>query len=79
MSVSGSLSHIMKIWENVKLAMQRCKVAFPREDTDDPSAVCRCSAAVGSNDRDAPESIRTLNLFPACSVTVGQSYMSPMV
>ena len=39
--ISGSSSwlHMTKVWENLKLAMQRCKVALPREDIDDPSAV----------------------------------------
>ena len=36
---------MMKVWENLKLAMQRCKEALPREDIDDPSAVFRCTAA----------------------------------
>ena len=44
-SVSGSLSHIMKVWEKLKLAMQRCNIALPSEDTDDPSAVFKCTAA----------------------------------
>ena len=43
--VSGSLSHMMKVWENLKLAMWRCKVALPSKDIDDPSAVFRCTAA----------------------------------
>ena len=34
---------------------------------------------VGANERPAPESIRALNLFPACTITVGQSDTSPMV
>ena len=34
-----------KVWENLKLAVQRCKVALPSEDIDDPSAVFRCTAA----------------------------------
>ena len=37
LSVSSSLSHMMKIWENLKLVMQRCKVALPSEDIADPS------------------------------------------
>ena len=48
LSASSSLSHIMKVWENLKLAMQRCKVALPREDIDDPSAILRCTAAVNT-------------------------------
>ena len=44
-SVSGSLSHMMKVWEKLKLAMQRCKVALPSEDIADPSAVFMCFAA----------------------------------
>ena len=35
-SVSGSLSHMMKVLENSNLAMGSCKVALPREDIDDP-------------------------------------------
>ena len=34
---------------------------------------------VWANERAAPESVRTLSLFPACTVTVGQSDTSPMV
>ena len=34
-----------KEWENLKLAMHRCKVALPSEDIADPSAVFRCTAA----------------------------------
>ena len=44
-SVYSSLSLMTKVWENLKLAMQRCKVALPREDIDDPSAVFMCTAA----------------------------------
>ena len=47
-SVSGSLSHMIKVWENLKLVMQRCKVAFPNEDAADPSVVFRCTAAVST-------------------------------
>ena len=43
MSVSGSLSHMMKVCENLKFAVQRCKVAVPSEDIDNPSAVLRCT------------------------------------
>ena len=43
--VTGSLSHIMKVWENLKLALGRCKVAFISEVIYDPSAVFRCTAA----------------------------------
>ena len=92
--MSGSLSHMMKVWENLKLAVQRCKVALPKGDTDDPSAVLRCTAAgsilvlwwssiilymlVWANKRAAPESIRALKHFPACTLTMGQSSTSPM-
>ena len=34
---------------------------------------------VSANERVAPESIRALNLFHACTVTLGQSDTSPMV
>ena len=44
-SVSGSLSHIMKVCENLKFVMQRCKFALPSEDIDDPSTVFRCTPA----------------------------------
>ena len=37
--VFGSLSHMMEVWEILKLAMQRCMVALPSEDIDEPSAV----------------------------------------
>ena len=38
----------MKVWENLKFAMQRCKVALPSEDIDDLSAVLKCTAAGSS-------------------------------
>ena len=44
-SVSDSLSHITKVWENVKLVMKRCKGALPSEDIDDPSPDLRCTVA----------------------------------
>ena len=44
-SVSGSLSHMMEIWKNLKLAVQRCRVALPSEDIYDQSAVFGCTAA----------------------------------
>ena len=44
-SVCSSFSHMMKVQENLKLAIGRSKVALPREDIDDPSAVFRCTAA----------------------------------
>ena len=44
-SVSGSLSHMTKVWENLKLVMQRCKVVLPSEDVAGPSAVFRFTAA----------------------------------
>ena len=43
--VSGSLSHIMKICENLTSAMQRCKGALPIDDIDDQSAISRCTTA----------------------------------
>ena len=39
--VSSSLSHMMKVWENLKLEKQKCNVALPSEDIVDPSAVCK--------------------------------------
>ena len=45
LSVSGSLSHMMKVWENLKFAVRRCKVALPSEDIADLSAVIRCTTA----------------------------------
>ena len=36
---------MIKVWENLKLTIQNCKVAFPSEDIADPSAVFRCTAA----------------------------------
>ena len=94
-SVSDSLSHTLKEWENLKLTLQRCKEALPNEDIDDPSAVFKCTAAgsilvlqqssmifymlVWAYKRAAPESIRAFHLFPACTVTVGQSGVSPIV
>ena len=38
---------MMKVCENLKLVIQRWKVAFPTEDMGDPSAVLRYTA-VGS-------------------------------
>ena len=46
-SVSGRLSHIMKVCENLKFAVQRCKVALPSEDISDPSAVLRLLLQAG--------------------------------
>ena len=43
--VSGSLSHMIKVWENLKLAMERCKVAFTSKDIVDPSTVFKCTVA----------------------------------
>ena len=43
--VFGSLSHMTKVWENLKLVIQRCRVALPNENTADPSAVFRYTAA----------------------------------
>ena len=79
----------------MKFTMQRYKVALPCEDIDDPSAICRCTVEgsilvlkwssmmlymlVWANKRAATESIRALNLFLACTITVGQSDTSPMV
>ena len=34
-SVSDNLSHIMKVCENLKFAMQMCKVALSSKDIDD--------------------------------------------
>ena len=42
-SVSSALSHM--IWKNLKLAIQRCRVALSSEDSTDPSTVLRCTAA----------------------------------
>ena len=86
---------MMKVWESLKLVMKRCKVALPSEDIADPSTVFNCTAVgsilvlcwsaimlytlVWTSKRAAPESIRALNLLPACTVNVGQSDTSPMV
>ena len=75
--------------------MQRYKVALPSEDIADPSAVFKYTAAgsilvlyrssimlytlVQTSKRAAPESVRALNLLPACTVTIWQSDASPMV
>ena len=91
----GSLSHMMKVLGNLKLAVQRCKVALLSDDIADPSAVFRCTAAgsisvlhwssvmlymlMQTSEGAAPQLIRALNLLPACTVTVGQSDTSPMV
>ena len=94
-SVSASLLHMIKVWENLKLAMQRCKVALPSEDIADPSTFLKCTAAgsilvlywssvmlytlVQTSERADSESIRALNLLPACTVIVGQSDASPIL
>ena len=43
-SVLGRLSHITKVCENLKIAVQRCKIALPNDDIDDPSTVLKCTA-----------------------------------
>ena len=43
--VCSSLSNMTNVWENLKLAIQRCKVALPSEDSDDPSDVLSYTAA----------------------------------
>ena len=94
-SVSGCLSHMRKVWGNLKLAIQRCRVALPSEDIADPSTVFKCNSAgsilvlywpwimlymlVWTSKRPTPESIRALNLLPACTVPTGQSNTSPVV
>ena len=86
---------MMKVWENVKLTMQRCKIALSSKDIADPSAVFKCTAGgsilvlywslimlymlVQTSERAASKLIRALNLLPACTVTVGQSDTPPMV
>ena len=47
-SFSSSLSHITKVNEYFKFAMQSSKAALPSEDIDDSSAVLRCTAADSS-------------------------------
>ena len=44
-SVSGNLSDITRVWENIKLAMQRYKVVLPSEEINDPLAVLRHTVA----------------------------------
>ena len=94
-SGSGSLLHMMKVWENLKLAMQRCNVALPSEDIADQSAFFTCTAAgsilvlywssillwmlVHTSERAAPEWIRGLNRLLVCTVTVGKSDSNSMV
>ena len=79
----------MKVCENLKIAMQRCMAALPIDDINDPSAVLRCTTAgrslvlqqsliilytlIWMSEIAAPESIRALNPFPVCTVTVRQS------
>ena len=43
--VSGSMSHMMKVCENLKFAMHRCKAALPSDKIDYPSAVLGCTSA----------------------------------
>ena len=45
-SVSGSLSHIMKVCEHFKSAMQMQRVALPINYTGDLSAVFWCIAVL---------------------------------
>ena len=74
--------------------MQRCTVVLPSKDIDDPSAVLGllmqivfgCIAVFNyavyagkANERAAPESMRALNHFSVCIVTVRQSCTSSMV
>ena len=79
----------------MKLVMQRCKVPLPSKDIADQSTVFKCTAAgsilvlywtlimlymlVHASRKAATESVRALNHLPACTLTVGQSDMSPMV
>ena len=44
-SVTGSLTYVTKVWENLEFAMQSCKAAFSSEEIDDTPAVLRCTAA----------------------------------
>ena len=44
-SVSGSLSHIMKVCGNLTFAMPRCKAVLPSENIYDPSIILRCTTA----------------------------------
>ena len=92
--VSGSLSQMMKVCENLKSAIHRWRVAFCIHDIGDPSAVHWCTAA-GSilvlwwssiilyilmyiNEIVTPELIKALNLFPAWAITLRQSEASPI-
>ena len=67
-SVSSNLSPMTKLWKNLKLAIQKFKVALPSEDIADPSTVFKCTEImlymlVWTSERAAPESIRALNLY----------------
>ena len=93
--VSGSLSQIKKMCENLKSAIWRLEVAFSINDIGDPSNVYRCVAAgsilvlywsstilyklVCISEIVAPDLIRALNLFPTWTVPFGQSETSSVV
>ena len=94
-SISGSLSHMMKLLENLKSAILSWSVVIPSAVIGDPSAVFRCTNVVSiavfkllsmfwyvqylTRGMAAPESMRALYCFPACTVIVGQSMMSAIV
>ena len=94
-SVSGSLLHIMKVLVNLKFTILRWSAVIPKAIISDPSAIFNLVVVVCigvlkllsivwyveylMSDMAAPESIRALYHFPACTVIVGQSMMSATV
>ena len=94
-SVSGNLSHIIKLWVNLKSMILRWSFVIPKAINGDPSSVFNLVAVVCigvlkllsiiwyveylMRDMAAPESIRALQHFPACTIIVGQSMMSTTV
>ena len=65
--------------EDFTTAMLCCCSQFLVEVKNDPSLSIMLYTLVWADERPAPESIRTSNLFPVSTVTVGQSDTSCMV
>ena len=82
-SVSGSSSHITKVCNNLKSAIWRWRVVFPMEDMGDQSVVCRLTTAGSIQvlyQRDGDTRVyHSLKHILVCTVTVGQSEISPML
>ena len=91
-SVLGSLSHMLKVYENLKSAIVSWSVVILNAVIGDPSAVFSCInvACIAvlqllsmvwyveylTRKMTASESMRALYCFPTCTTIVGQSLMS---